>query len=42
MLYADGGAKEKIEGDIDEYQRLGRMLSMALNMLILKMKIRSA
>ena len=42
ILYADGGPGGRIRGSIEEYRRLVRKLSLALNMLILKMKIRSA
>ena len=42
ILYADGGPGGRIHGSIEEYQRLVQKLSLALNMLILKMKIRSA
>lgn len=42
ILYADGGPEGRIRGAIEDYQRLVRKLSLALNMLILKMKVRSA
>jgi len=42
ILYADGGPNGRIQDPVEEFQRLVRKLSLALNMLILKMKIRSA
>jgi hypothetical protein len=41
ILYADGGPGGRIHGSIEEYRRLAGKLSLSLNMLILKMKIRS-
>jgi hypothetical protein len=42
ILYGDGGPEGRVEGEVDEYLHLIHKLSMAMNMLILKMKIRAA
>jgi hypothetical protein len=42
ILYGDGGPDGRVEGEVDDYLHLARKLSMAMNMLILKMKIRAA
>ena len=36
-----GESDRRIEGDIDEYRALARKISLALSMIILKMKIRT-
>lgn len=41
IFYGDSGAKDKIEGETAGYLLVGEKLSMALNLLILKMKLRA-
>ena len=42
ILYADGGADGRLPDDVEDYLRVARMLSLALNVLILRMKILQA
>jgi len=41
ILYGDGGRGGRVEGPVEEYVRLAEKLSLALNMLVLKMRIRA-
>ena len=41
ILYGDGGADSKIQGTSEDYRRLGRKTSIALNIVLLKRKLRS-
>jgi hypothetical protein len=42
MFYGDTGSGTPIEGDTEDYLRLARKISLALSMLLLKMKLRRA
>ena len=42
ILYADSGSEGELPDDVDDFLRLTHKLSLALNMLILKMKILQA
>lgn len=42
ILYLDGGTNGQVRESTDNIGRVGRMLSLALNLLILKKKLRSA
>ena len=42
FFYGDGGPDGPVEGVPDAFRRLGRMIGLALNMVVLKKKIRTA
>lgn len=41
ILYGDGGTDGRIEGETEDYRRLVRKLAVALNIIILKKRLRS-
>jgi hypothetical protein len=41
VLYGDGGTDGRIEGETEDYRRLVRKLAVALNIIILKKRLRS-
>jgi hypothetical protein len=41
ILYGDGGTDSKIQGTSEDYRRLGRKISIALNIVLLKRKLHS-
>jgi len=42
IFYCDNGPDRPIEAETDDYLKLGEKLPLALNLLLMKMKIRSA
>jgi len=41
IFYCDNGPDKPIEAETDDYLKLGEKLPLALNLLLMKMKIRS-